>query len=154
MLERCHEIRILACKLSESRLITEQSGIEFLQTFGKNQLEMTSLLIHQTCSHGLYCLVDPPLLHDHDWLLYARPLRDLFLVSFLLLSHGFQVLGVQPLDEVGFKAHLFTELIDKRGLVLHFFEFFSILFIWKKLAPSLNRRSLQVNRKAIAINSA
>lgn len=115
---------------------------------------MSSLLIHQTCSHGFYCLVDPPLLHDHDRLLHARSVGDLFLVSFLLLSHGLQVLGVKTLDEVGFEAHLFSELIYKRGLVWNFFEFFFLLVILKEFVPNLNRRSLQVDRKAPAINSA
>lgn len=65
---------------------------------------MSSLLIHQTCSHGLNCLIDPPLLHDHDWFLHERSLGNLILVSFLLLFHGLQVLGVQTFDEVLFET--------------------------------------------------
>jgi hypothetical protein len=102
----------LAFELSESLVACRDCGIEFLQTFGKKELEISSLLIHQTCSHGFYCLVDPLLLHDHDRLLHERSVGDLFLVSFLLLSHDLQFLGVKTLDKVGFEAHLFSELID------------------------------------------
>ena len=144
----------MAFELSESLVASRDCGIEFLQTFGKKELEMSSLLIHQTSSHGLYCLVDPPLLHGHDRLLNARSLRDLFLVSFLLLSHGLHILGVQTLEEVGFEAHLFAELIDKRGIVWNFFIPFFLLVVLKEFVPNLNWRSLQVNRKAPAINSA
>ena len=64
------------------------------------------------------------------------------------------MLSVEALDEVSFEMHLLAELVDKRGLVWNFFKFFFILVILKEFVPNLNRRSLQVDRKAPPINSA